>query len=97
MQRFKIAREAIGVAQTPESVSDLLNRCMSTVPSDWLGAMPQTCQHIIALRTPDITAAAIDMMRMEMVFTGGGEAGRVLHEIAQTYGVAAARIAKLHR
>ena len=92
---FKRCREAIQAAPSKEAVATLLNDCMENIPVEVRGALPLACQHVLAAHPSDIQGAAIDLLRTERHFTGDRAAAIFVREMAQTYAVAAAQVAKL--
>ena len=92
---FQRCRAAIQAAPSKETVVSLLRDCMAQVPRQVRGALPLTCQHVLEAHPSNIEEAAIDLLRSERHFAGERTAAIYVREIAQTYAVAAAQIAKI--
>lgn len=95
MERFQRARAALAHANDPVQIARVVRDCVGSLPDYWIAALPLTAQSIVRDPAADVASAAIDILQAEMRCSAGHETVTLLHELAVTYAVAAARLAQV--
>jgi hypothetical protein len=94
MERFARYRGELLHADTPDAVAALIGECMRSIPPEMVAVLPPPCQNVLRNPTGDIQGAAVELLRVELKYTGRGDDLVLLKEISQTYAVASARLAR---
>ena len=93
MHRFSRWKLSLSECQTIQEVVSLMANYVATIGPEDFEALPQSCRR--ALSVDDISGSAVVLIREELQFSGNGEVGEILHEIAHTFVAASHRIASI--
>lgn len=94
MRRFKETRDEISQARSSEQVMALVRVCMAELPPSDRARLPVSVQAALG-PAHTIADAAVDLLRSDMQFSGDADTANLLHEIAETFATASARLSKI--
>jgi len=95
MHQFQRWRANLLKAVTRQEVAQVVRDYIACVLPSELSKLPATSQAALAEAPADIAGAAVTLLRDELRFSGDSETAALMHEMAQTFNAASARIAHL--
>jgi hypothetical protein len=95
VQRFHEARRQIQVSDSREGVSLAIQTLLDQLMPSELAHLPPVATAALRTEAELIPASALELTRAELAYTGDGESGTLLRDIALAYVLASNRIASL--
>ena len=95
MPRFKSSRASILAAKNEREVRRVLEEAVSGLDGEEMRSLPDECQR--ALTEKDLHAAAVLMLRCDLMHRGEAQAGELLRQLAELYASASVRLSQLER
>lgn len=98
MYHYERWRHLIQAAQDEEAVARVISEyAHSLLPSD-IAFLPKAVHNVLSHPEVDIAGHAVDLVRVELAYTGDAEAAAVLHQITTTFIAASNRLGQIrHR
>jgi hypothetical protein len=93
MHAYQRWRDTIQAAADEAAILSAMRTYTATLPSPIVAALPDECRS--ALDDPDIQGAALTLLQSALSYSGDPAFAELLHEIAETFAVASARISEL--
>lgn len=95
MPRFKTSRERLLAAREEREIRRVLNEALADVSPEEVQSLPKECQ--LAIAESDLHAAAVMMLRCDLMHRGEPGSGDLLRQVAELYASASVRLSQIER